>query len=99
MSDEMAEVRRALAHIKSQGGPAIEAHEHCKRHRTEIEASDLVGCFYCCETYPPSLIDEWTDDDSSAICPKCGIDSVIGTASGYPAGDRDFLKQMNAIWF
>jgi L-amino acid N-acyltransferase YncA len=99
LNDEMAKSRAGLASLKSRGGPAIAAHEHCKRHRAEIEASDLVGCFYCCETYPPPLIDEWTDEGSSAICPKCGIDSVIGTASGYPAGDRNFLKQMNAIWF
>jgi L-amino acid N-acyltransferase YncA len=85
--------------LKSQSGSAIEAHEHSSNHRAEIDASDVVGCFYCCEIYSPSMIDAWVDDNGTAMCPKCGIDSVIGTASGFPAGDRNFLKQMNAIWF
>lgn len=99
LDDKMAEVRDALARIRSQSGPAIEAHERCSKHRAEIEASQVAGCFYCCETYPPSAIDEWVDDDETAMCPKCGIDSVIGDSSGFPAGSRDFLKHMNSVWF
>ena len=99
MSDEMARVRSALAYLKSQGGPAVEAHAHSAHHRDEIQASSKVGCFYCGATYPPTLIEEWIDHDTTAMCPRCGIDSVIGDASGYPAGDREFLDQMKAVWF
>ena len=41
---------------------------------------------------------EWIDDDNTALCPKCGIDSVIGTKSGYPI-TKEFLGQMQAHWF
>jgi hypothetical protein len=42
---------------------------------------------------------EWTDDDQTALCPNCGIDSVIGDKTDYPVTDLDFLKQMNTFWF
>jgi hypothetical protein len=74
------------------------AHRHCIRHRAEIEASDICGCFYCLSTYPPSAISEWIDDGQTAICPMCPVDSVLGSASGYPITDR-FLKLMQAKYF
>ena len=51
---------------------------------------------YC---FKPADILEWTDDDQTALCPNCGIDSVIGDKSGYPVTDLDFLKQMHTYWF
>jgi hypothetical protein len=65
--------------------------------------SEICGCFYCLEIYSPSEITEWTDEDengigSCALCPKCGIDSVIGSASGYPVTEA-FLKRMQLHWF
>jgi hypothetical protein len=32
------------------------------------------------------------------MCPKCGIDSVIGNRSGYPI-DKAFLEAMRSHWF
>ena len=88
----------------------IVAHEHSIRHRPELEASEACGCFYCLAIFPPSAIEIWVDypDDTpegredefgvTALCPKCGIDSVIGSASGYPI-NSDFLDRMEAHWF
>lgn len=75
-----------------------EAHLHCGNHRAEIEASSACGCFYCLETYPPAAIEEWTDRGTTAICPKCGIDAVIGSSSGVPLSE-DFLGLMRSRWF
>ena len=33
-----------------------------------------------------------------AMCPKCGIDSVLGDASGFMLS-KNFLDGMNARWF
>ncbi|MFT3808618.1 MAG: hypothetical protein QM698_01740 [Micropepsaceae bacterium] len=44
------------------------------------------------------MIEDWCDDDDTALCPKCGIDSVIGDASGFPV-ERAFLIQMRARYF
>jgi hypothetical protein len=79
-------------------GAVQEAHKHSIRHRLELKVSARCGCFFCCETFPPAEIREWTDDDQTALCPRCGIDSVIGDRSGFPVS-REFLSSMKAHWF
>lgn len=74
------------------------AHKHSSRHREELLKSECCGCFHCCKVFPPSAIVEWTDGDTCAFCPECGIDSVIGSASGYPI-DAAFLRRMHDHWF
>ena len=76
----------------------IAAHERSSLHHDEVVASDTCGCFHCLAIFPPSSIDEWTDDDETALCPRCGIDAVIGSASGYPI-TREFLREMKSAWF
>jgi len=77
----------------------ITAHRHCIDHRDEIEASETCGCFHCLFVFPPSKIVDWVDDPGvTALCPKCGIDSVIGSASGYPISAK-FLRKMKRHWF
>jgi hypothetical protein len=80
------------------------AHNHSSNHRREILISELCGCFYCKATFAPSEIEEWVDEDKSnigqtALCPKCGIDSVIGSKSEFPINDKRFLKEMHKYWF
>jgi len=78
----------------------IAAHSRSIRHRPEVEASAKAGCFHCLAIYPPAAIERWVDDitGETAVCPHCGIDSVIGEASGYPITE-DFLARMKAHWF
>lgn len=66
------------------------AHEHSKE---TLERSDMCGCFYCLKTFHPYHIVEYTLD-SKAICPRCGIDSVVGNNPTY-----QFLKSMQDFWF
>ena len=75
------------------------AHKHSGPHRTEVEASAVCGCFYCLQTFPPGEIDMWVNDGQDAICPRCTIDSVIGSASGLPVSDEAFLRAMYDRWF
>jgi hypothetical protein len=35
------------------------AHEHCRKNREELLASELCGCFYCFETFGPDKITRW----------------------------------------
>lgn len=79
------------------------AHSHSANHRVEIENSLTCGCFYCTSIFDPIVIEEWIDEDDdgigqTALCPKCGIDSVIGDKSGYPI-TKDFLSEMKRHWF
>lgn len=76
------------------------AHRHAGNHRAEIERSEICACFSCCKSFSASEIDEWLDDgDGTALCPQCGIDAVIGSASGFPVADADFLRAMHDYWF
>jgi hypothetical protein len=63
------------------------AHKRSTRHRAEIEASTVCGCFHCEEIFAPSEIEDWIDtrnpmSEQTALCPRCGIDSVIGDKAG-----------------
>jgi len=75
------------------------AHDHSSKHRKEVEASDSCGCFYCLAIFEPAKIATWLNEgDGTALCPECGIDSVIGSVSGYPI-TREFLEKMYKYWF
>ena len=62
------------------------------------------------QTFPPDAIVAWAGLDVSdfdnpdsvsngtALCPRCGSDSVIGDKSGYSI-DPEFLARMNEAWF
>lgn len=75
------------------------AHTHSSNHRQEIMKSNMCGCFHCCEVFQSTDIHSWIDEQNTALCPICKIDSVIGTASGYLATDVEFLKSMHEYWF
>ncbi|MBX3635118.1 MAG: cytoplasmic protein [Rubrivivax sp.] len=85
-------------------------HRHTANNRAEVEASTLCGCFYCVQTFPPAEIVAWGGLDASnfddpdaaaggtALCPRCGSESVIGDRSGYPI-NAQFLTRMHEAWF
>jgi hypothetical protein len=79
------------------------AHPHSIQHRAEILKSDQCRCFYCLASFKLSDIKDWVDADpqdrgQTALCPKCGIDSVIGSASGVPMDD-EFFARMRQVFF
>ena len=75
------------------------AHEYASNHRAEIEAGPLCGCFCCLRTFPPTEIVEWVDHGTTAVCPRCGVDAVLGGGAPLPVTDSAFLRTMNAYWF
>jgi hypothetical protein len=80
----------------------VRAHKHSSLHRNEIMNSEWCGCFYCLAIFRPSEIKMWIDEQDAmgqtALCPRCGIDSVIGSASKHPVVE-EFLKLMQLCWF
>lgn len=81
----------------------INAHNFSSNHRISILESEKCGCFYCLEIYPHTEIIEWVDENKdgvgqTALCPKCGIDSVIGSNDVIDL-DKQFLKSMKEHWF
>ncbi|HKI52943.1 MAG TPA: cytoplasmic protein [Anaerolineales bacterium] len=81
----------------------IKAHKHSSHHRAEVIESEICGCFHCLEMFPPEDIEEWWDEGESgigqtAVCPRCGIDSVIGSRACFPL-TKTFLIRMHDYWF
>ena len=74
------------------------AHGHSSGHRSEVASSDICGCFYCGAIFPPGEILEWIDDGKTALCPKCTVDSVLGSSSGFPI-TTEFLEEMRRTGF
>lgn len=82
----------------------FEAHKFPNNHMEQLKRDSVCGCFYCEKIFAPDEIEEWIIDDNdcdrygTAICPYCGIDSVIGASSGFPI-TAEFLKKMKQCWF
>lgn len=65
-------------------------------NRERLLQGNLCGCYYCGKIYTPEKITEWTDKATTAttaICPYCGIDSVLDEANG--GADLDVLERMH----
>ena len=77
----------------------IEAHKFCCNNKPMLKTDSKCGCFGCMKIYHPKEITNWiADTDGTALCPYCGVDSVIGESSGYPI-TKEFLSEMNEYWF
>jgi hypothetical protein len=53
--------------------------------------------------FSPLEIEKWTDFDSTgtgttAICPHCSVDSLLGEKAGFPL-TVEFLSEMERFWF
>jgi len=76
-----------------------EAHKHCMHNKEQILKSDKIGCFYCLCFVKNSEIKQWVDrNGTTALCPYCSIDALIGDASGVEITEA-FLESMYDYWF
>jgi hypothetical protein len=81
----------------------IAAHKFCSNHKEKLTKDKRCGCIYCLAIFDPKEITEWLSEENgdsggTALCPFCGIDSIIGESSGYPITES-FLKEMYDYWF
>jgi len=79
-----------------------EAHAHCKAHREDV-VEGPCGCFYCLKTFEGSRVREWirrakATEKNTAVCPYCGVDTVLPAARGLPVEDPEFLSAMRRKW-
>jgi hypothetical protein len=80
---------------------------HTIGNRQEIEASKFAGCLSCCATFDAKDIQDWQDEWTApekqnrvkrwtAMCPRCGQPSVIGSATGL-LDNQAYLPVVNDI--
>lgn len=77
-------------------------HHSTFRNEAQILNSKTCGCFCCLNIFKPEEVTKWCDNDGrgapTALCPYCGIDSVIGDACGVSV-TPPLLELMNAQFF
>lgn len=80
---------------------AEEAWPHTQGNRSEVESSMYCGCYGCLQIVTRFEIRDWLSDSygygETALCPKCGLDAIIGDASGFPI-NRELLAGMHSHW-
>lgn len=72
------------------------------KNRNRIMKSTQCGCYHCIRTFAPDQIIEWWDVDrlgigQTAVCPYCGVDSVIGDIETQIT--KELLFDMREYWF
>jgi|LakMenE01Jun11ns_1017448.scaffolds.fasta_scaffold8329010_1 hypothetical protein len=67
------------------------------KNKELIEKSKKCGCYYCLKIFESKEIKKWTDEKNTAICPYCGIDSVVGDNSVNIT--PEILAEANKYWF
>jgi hypothetical protein len=78
--------------------PFLEAKERASRHRAELEASGRCACFFCFKKFATSEIKAWVDGNQTALCPHCGLDSVLGSGTEHRIDDT-FLRRMHQYYY
>src|SRR5438034_4167353 len=83
-------------------------HRLCTANRDALARVPRAGCFYCCQIFGPAEIMDWVDgrqvetgstaDGVTALCPRCGIDSVLPEIQGVTL-TAELLQEMRAHWF
>lgn len=83
-------------------------HRLCTANRAALANATRAGCFYCCEVFMATEAVDFVDgrqpetgdlaDGVTALCPRCGIDSVIPEV-GNVVLTEDLLAEMKAYWF
>ncbi len=88
----------------------LAAYHYLGKNWKQIQDSRQCGCCNCLEIFPPDQIVGWTGldmdnfndpaavDKQTAMCPRCGSESVLGDKAGYPI-TPSFLVRMNEAWF
>ena len=64
------------------------------KNRSKIKEDTVCSCYYCLSKYDGGEISEYLDNEQTAVCPKCGIDSVIPEDV-----DEEILMDVNEKYF
>jgi hypothetical protein len=76
----------------------VAAKERASRHRAELEASGRCACFFCFKKFATTEIKTWIDAAETALCPFCGLDSVLGSGTDHRIDDQ-FLRKMHQHYY
>lgn len=73
-------------------------YRHALGNRKEVERSALCGCVSCGKLFPATEVVDYVDAGLTALCPECGIDAIVGDASGVEL-TAELLAELNKRYF
>jgi len=74
-------------------------HRESFANRARLSGAKDCGCFHCLSHFPEAELEYWDDaPDQTAVCPRCGIDSVIAEHVEEAVSD-DLLNAMKKHFF
>lgn len=73
-------------------------HAYSSHNKELIENAEKCYCFYCKKSFGKNEINNYTDNGQTALCPHCGIDSVLPDSIEENI-DNKTLSDMNKYWF
>jgi NAD-dependent SIR2 family protein deacetylase len=73
-------------------------HAYCTCNRNLIENSNKCYCFHCGKIFEKDDIKEYIDNGVTALCPDCGVDSVIPDSVDEEI-NKEVINDMNQYWF
>jgi len=63
-----------------------------------LQLSNQAGCYYCLQIYDAKEVTDFLATERTALCPKCGIDSVIPDTAPFELTPKNLVK-LHAYWF
>ena len=72
-------------------------HAYCSHNKELDIISKTCYCFYCKEKYDSKEVIEYIDDGQTALCPKCGVDTVL--PDSIEEVNEEVIDEMNEYWF
>lgn len=73
-------------------------HAYASHNKELIEKSDRCYCFYCNANMGSGEIEKYLDKEETALCPKCGVDSIIPDSIDEQI-DENIISELHDYWF
>lgn len=74
-------------------------HDKSLGNRADLAAGGQCGCFHCLRTFPSVAIAQYLEKEGTALCPHCGVDSILAERSLPCPLSLDLLRVMREEFF
>ena len=89
-------VKRSYSHEKESQMERL--HAYASHNKKMIGKSNKCYCFYCKSVFENGEVETYLAEEETALCPKCGIDSVIPDSIDEKI-DEAIISEMHDYWF
>jgi NAD-dependent SIR2 family protein deacetylase len=72
-------------------------YQHSRLNQQFMVPGAACRCFHCLQEFPTEEVSRWTDGGKTALCPRCGIDSVLSNNADELTDA--LIRRLQAIYF